>query len=218
MRDFGWRFGAAPLRNGGDAKIRGVESDVRTGRSAGPREERGDAEPAASRWLGGLSALALVLLSGVCSAATLTVHKAERRLVFEDRGERRELRVGLGFAPVGAKEAAGDGKTPEGEYFVTHRNPKSAYFRSLGISYPNERDARRGLAAGRITRRQYRAIGAAERARRLPPQDTPLGGTIFLHGRGAGSDWTLGCIALEDDDMAFLFEHVGPGDRITILP
>ena len=171
-----------------------------------------------------LGAFALVLIASIgpilafASAATLTVHKADRRLIYEDGAVRREFRIGLGFEPVGRKEVEGDGKTPEGEYFVTHRNPNSRYFRSLGISYPNADDARSGLAAGRITRAQHDAIVRATTARRLPPQNTPLGGTIFIHGRGAGSDWTLGCVALEDEDMTFLFEHVRPGDRVRIEP
>lgn len=164
-------------------------------------------------------ALALLLGSALpAAAAVLTVHKSERRLVFEDGAERREFRIGLGFAPVGPKEREGDGRTPEGKYFVTHRNPNSRFFRSLGISYPNEADARAGHAAGRITARQLRMIVAANRARRIPPQETALGGTIFVHGRGAESDWTLGCVALSDEDMTFLFERVRPGDPITIFP
>ena len=46
----------------------------------------------------------------------------------------------LGFAPVGDKAVEGDGRTPEGRYFIDRRNPDSAYYLSLGISYPNDTD------------------------------------------------------------------------------
>ena len=38
------------------------------------------------------------------------------------------------------------------------RNSESKYHRSIGLSYPNEEDAERGLAAGLITKREYRTI------------------------------------------------------------
>ena len=45
----------------------------------------------------------------------------------------------------GIKSRAGDKKTPEGIYFITHHNPNSKYHLSLGISYPNAIDAENGL-------------------------------------------------------------------------
>jgi murein L,D-transpeptidase YafK len=82
--------------------------------------------------------------------------------------------IDLGFAPVGDKQIEGDGKTPEGDYFIDRRNPNSAFHLSLGISYPNEQDIAEAKALGKSP-----------------------GGDIFIHGRpsrfsNAGDDWTWG--------------------------
>ncbi len=67
----------------------------------------------------------------------------------------RTYRVGLGFSPVADKQREGDGATPEGEFYVFVKNDKSAYYLSLGVSYPNVEDAERGLRDGLITKAQY---------------------------------------------------------------
>ena len=46
--------------------------------------------------------------------------------------------IKLGFAPEGHKEIEGDGRTPEGVYWIDRRNPNSRFHLSLGISYPND--------------------------------------------------------------------------------
>lgn len=57
--------------------------------------------------------------------------------------------IGLGGVPVGAKEFEGDLKTPEGVYYISHRNPNSRYHLSLGISYPNDQDRAHAALAGK---------------------------------------------------------------------
>jgi len=98
------------------------------------------------------------------------------------------------------------------------KNPKSSYHLSLGVSYPDAEDAARGLREGLITRGQHDAIVAAHRAGRMPPQNTKLGGLIYIHGRGSSSDWTLGCVALDDADIEELYAAVEPGTPVTIRP
>jgi murein L,D-transpeptidase YafK len=142
----------------------------------------------------------------------IVVSKDERQLRLYS-GEKivRSYRIGLGPCPVGHKLNEGDGRTPEGQYYVCTKNAKSRYYLSLGLSYPNIGDAERGLREGVITRRQYEAIAGAVRAGKTPLWNTPLGGEIFIHGNGAGSDWTLGCIALDNRDMRELYETVEVG-------
>ena len=98
------------------------------------------------------------------------------------------------------------------------KNPKSKFYLSLGLSYPNEQDAARGLKAGVITQSQYEEIAGAIRRRGQPPWKTPLGGEIFIHGHGATGDWTRGCIALDDEPMRALYEVVPAGTPVTIRP
>ena len=94
----------------------------------------------------------------------------------------------------------------------------SAYYLSLGISYPNAEDAERGLRAKLITRDQHAKITSAIKRRIAPPQDTPLGGQIYIHGKGANRDWTWGCVALDDTDIKELFDSVPINTRVTINP
>ncbi len=137
----------------------------------------------------------------------VVVEKGARRLRLYAGGELvRVRRVALGFEPEGDKVRQGDGRTPEGEFFVCMKNERSKFYLSLGLSYPNAEDAERGLAAGLITRAQHRQIVSAVGAGRCPPWNTPLGGEIFIHGGGSSSDWTWGCVALENEDIKELFD------------
>lgn len=149
----------------------------------------------------------------------LVVKKAERKLfVYSANKLVRTYRIGLGLSPVGDKVRSGDHRTPEGDYYIFTRNDKSAFYLSLGISYPNIAHAERGLRDGLITRTQYDAIVRANRAKRTPPQNTRLGGTIYIHGNGASSDWTWGCVALENEDIRELFNSISVGTPVTIEP
>lgn len=156
-------------------------------------------------------------------AATISVDKSDRTLGYYVDGKLAQTPTGpacfpisLGFDPVGTKVVRGDGKTPEGTYRVTHRNPASRFHLSLGLSYPGPADARAGYAAGRIDAATRDRILATTTG--VPPQDTALGGEIFIHGGGTGSDWTLGCIALADEHIDWLFAAAGPGTVVIIAP
>ena len=149
----------------------------------------------------------------------IVVYKAQRKLeLYSERELLRTYKIGLGFSPVSDKQQEGDGATPEGEFYVFVKNNKSAYYLSLGISYPNIEDAERGLRDNLITRNEYDAITDAIKKKKAPPQYTKLGGLIYIHGSGASKDWTLGCVALENDDIKELFDAVTVGTPVTILP
>jgi len=130
----------------------------------------------------------------------------------------RTYRIGLGLSPVGDKVRQGDHRTPEGDFYIFTKNDKSAFYLSLGISYPNTAAAERGLRDRLINKAQYDAIMRALKAKKAPPQNTLLGGDIYIHGRGAGSDWTWGCVALEDEDVRELFNAVTVGTPVRIEP
>lgn len=149
----------------------------------------------------------------------IVVYKAARRLeLYSAEKLLRTYKIGLGFSPVADKKQEGDGATPEGEFYVFVKNNKSAYYLSLGISYPNAEDAGRGLRDGLIDRSQHRAITEAIRKKTAPPQYTKLGGLIYIHGHGSQSDWTWGCVALENEDIRELFDAVTVGTAVTIHP
>jgi murein L,D-transpeptidase YafK len=67
----------------------------------------------------------------------IIVRKSEHILqVFDGKNLVRQYPIGLGFNPKGTKSREGDDATPEGNYYITHKNPKSNYYLSLSISYP----------------------------------------------------------------------------------
>ncbi len=128
------------------------------------------------------------------------VHKADRRLeLWHHDTVLRSFDIQLGN-PNGHKQHEGDRRTPEGDYVIDRRNPRSAFHLSLGISYPNEDDIARAEELG------------------LPP-----GGDIFVHGRGprmrrAQGDWTDGCIAMRDREIEVVYAMVRDGTPISINP
>jgi len=142
------------------------------------------------------------------SKRLLTLYSAEKVV--------RTYRVGLGLSPVEDKIRAGDRRTPEGDFYVCIKNPKSKFYLSLGLSYPNQQHAERGLRAGLITQAQYNQISDAIKTKRQPPQYTRLGGEIFIHGNGSERDWTWGCVALDDKDIRELFDAVPVGTPVRI--
>ena len=149
----------------------------------------------------------------------IVVKKAERRLFLYDGNKLvKTYRIGLGLSPKGDKVRQGDRRTPEGEFYLFTKNDKSAFYLSLGVSYPNATHADRGLRDGLISKSQHDAIMRALKLKRTPPQNTALGGDIYIHGRGASSDWTWGCVALEDNDMRELFDVATVGTPVSILP
>lgn len=149
----------------------------------------------------------------------IVIKKAARKLqVYDGKKLIKTYTVVLGFSTKGDKELEGDGRTPEGEFYVFIKNPESRFHVSLGISYPSKDDAKRGLADGSITKDEYDQIVKAIDAGEMPPQKTKLGGEIYIHGGGTDSDWTDGCVALKNEEISELFNVIPVGTKVTILP
>lgn len=173
-----------------------------------------------------ITAFLLVCVAGVSLSSPtpindphIVVYKRARKLeLYSGKTLQHTYRVGLGFSPVADKKREGDGATPEGDFYVFVKNSKSAYYLSLGISYPNAEDAARGLRDGLITKAQHDTIVDAIKKKKAPPQYTKLGGLIYIHGNGASRDWTWGCVALENKDMKELYDAVSVGTPVTIKP
>ncbi len=158
------------------------------------------------------SVLAILLLVVVAACApskfkTYNGPEVTRVVVFKDVRKMylfhhneilEEYDIGLGFAPTGHKAIEGDGRTPEGTYYIDRRNPNSKFHLSIGISYPNPQDVQVARAAG------------------MSP-----GGDIFIHGesrRGKPRDWTWGCIAVTNKEMEWIYAMVRDGTPIDIYP
>jgi murein L,D-transpeptidase YafK len=165
------------------------------------------------------ASMRIALPDGPLTDPRIEVFKSRRELQLCD-GARviKTYRVALGTNPVPAKQREGDRATPEGRYFICNKNPRSKYHLSLGISYPGPADARRGLAEGLISEAEHEAILAANAAGKVPPWNTRLGGEVFVHGSGSKTDWTLGCVALENADIEELYPLIPVGTPINIRP
>ena len=149
----------------------------------------------------------------------VVVHKSTRNVALCKSGKLvKNMRSGLGSAPSGAKLQLGDGKTPEGVFFVPRVIPDSSYYKALLISYPSAADAARGVASGLITNGQKQQIESASQACVEPPGDTQLGGGIELQGNGGDRDWTAGNIALDDTAVDLIWANIGVGDSVVVLP
>jgi murein L,D-transpeptidase YafK len=171
--------------------------------SAGTAEERNPRDR---------GALALPLVN-----PKIVVSKSKRRLHLYSAGRVvRTYRVALGLSPVEDKVRARDRRTPEGDFYIYIKNAHSQFYLSLGISYPNQQHAERGLRDGLISRAQYDQIVGALKRKRAPLQNTRLGGEIFIHGNGSQGDWTWGCVALDDKDIRELFDVVPVGTPVSI--
>lgn len=143
----------------------------------------------------------------------IVIEKAARRLTVEgDRGETLfACPIALGSSPMCPKEREGDGKTPEGDYFVCLKK-RGKYGPSLGVSYPNVEDALRCGASEEL----IACIRERTAQKQRPPWGTALGGEIYIHGGGTERDWTAGCVALNDGDAEALYALVPLGTEIMI--
>ena len=77
----------------------------------------------------------------------ILIEKEKRRLTLLDVAGKIlfSADIALGSHPQGPKQRAGDGRTPEGAYFVCIKK-MGKYGPSLGVSYPSAADARRAGA------------------------------------------------------------------------
>lgn len=157
--------------------------------------------------LGAVSALALAGCSNSSKFRSyigpevtgIAVNKDSRSMYLLHHDEiLKKYRFDLGFAPVGDKKFKGDGRTPEGTYYIDRRNPNSDFHLSLGISYPNQYDIAEALELGKEP-----------------------GGDIFIHGepnkfKAKRRDWTYGCIAVKNPEIEEIYAMVKTGTVITI--
>lgn len=143
--------------------------------------------------------------------SSIQVYKGDRYLILKHKDKTiRKYPIRLGFTPLGHKVQEGDGKTPEGRYIIDWRNSKSAFYKSLHVSYPNQKD--KAIA---------QSLGVSP------------GGDIMIHGSATTkqvkvlpnlmqyfpkSDWTWGCIAVRNADMDEIWSLVDNGIVIEIHP
>jgi|GEM_PF-1438198 len=158
-------------------------------------------------------------LGPLISPSILVEKSALRLTVFDGDAGVKSYRIAAG-AVLGDKQCEGDRKTPEGDFYICIRKEKgqTSYTRSMGLSYPNLEDAARGRRDGLITAAQYYSIAQAIKNNRKPPWQTKLGGAIMIHGKREKRTGTLGCIALDDDDIVELYNRLPLNTPVRIIP
>lgn len=130
----------------------------------------------------------------------IQVTKSDRRMhLFAGDKVLKSYNFQLGFAPEGHKQFEGDGKTPEGGYRISLKNPDSRFHLSVKIDYPNAND-----------------LAYARKMGKSP------GGDIFIHGTpsffATEPDWTWGCIAVTNAEIEEIYAMVNVGTVIYIYP
>jgi murein L,D-transpeptidase YafK len=113
--------------------------------------------------------------------------------------------VSLGSDPTGHKQREGDGRTPEGQYAVDFKHPRSRFHLALRVSYPSPQDRQAAAARG----------------------EKP-GSDIMIHGLRNGFawlaplhlafDWTDGCVAVSNREIEEIWSRVDVGTTVEIKP
>lgn len=164
--------------------------------------------------------------------AHIVIKKSARTLeLFSGKTLVKTYRVALGPNPNGHKQNQGDGRTPEGQFYICTRNAKdSAFHIFLGLSYPALPDATRGVNQKVITWRDYQIIRQRLASRGAPLWQTRLGGWVGIHGGSEGAfaarkkqerqsnDWTAGCIALNNKEIAEIYSATVMGTPVLVRP
>lgn len=149
-------------------------------------------------------------------SATLTVYEGNQQIEhFEP--------ISLGRGGAAPLRVRGDRKTPTGEFRINRVNMQSRFHIFLGLNYPTPAHVRKSFNAGLIDRDEYEAYHQYMRRYGEPPQDTPLGGDIGIHGLGEGDEdihgrfhWTQGCIAVTNEQIEWLNDNIDIGTRVVI--
>ncbi len=134
----------------------------------------------------------------------IVVNKEKRDIIIYKKGKvLNKFKISLGFAPIGPKVKRGDGKTPEGLYYIEDKIRDSSFFLALKVSYPNPWDIRRALELN------YHP-----------------GGQIMIHGvpnkgydhkyHNSNNDWTEGCVAISNQQMLKIWKKISIGTPILI--
>lgn len=182
-----------------------------------------------SLWIGLAGALLLAAAAAPSPAADLEawvhVDTASGTLRVK-QGERVVARfpdVAVGRGGVSRQRLRGDQRTPLGDFRVVEVIEDSQFHRFFLIDYPDAHRAEAALRAGTIDQATFDAIRDALAAERLPPQNTPLGGRLGIHGLGGGDpgiheafNWTNGCVALTNEQIDRLTPWMRVGTRVVI--
>lgn len=153
----------------------------------------------------------------------VTSERALLELLEGEKVVRRFNGISVGQAGAAEDRVRGDYTTPKGQFQITRIDHDSPFEIFMELNYPTRAHAERALDQGVIDKYTYYRIVFAHKDGVLPPQDTPLGGHIGIHGLGRGdneiheaANWTRGCIALTNEQIDELARYARLGMRVEI--
>ncbi|MGR9085865.1 MAG: L,D-transpeptidase family protein [Gammaproteobacteria bacterium] len=131
--------------------------------------------------------------------------------------------IAIGRGGAGFKSRRGDDVTPFGEYRIGWVGERSSFRKFFGLTYPSPEDAEIAFKKGLIDQATFDRIIRAHRYHQVPPQNTPLGGQIGIHGLGRADmkihksmNWTHGCIAMTNSQIDHLSHWLETGTLVKI--
>ncbi len=131
--------------------------------------------------------------------------------------------IAIGSNGVTRDKRLGDERTPLGNYQVTAIRDSQRFTTFIAINYPTPGQVHRACSQGDVSAADCERLKRADANGRPAPQDTALGGHLGIHGTGAGSleihgsvNWTDGCIALNNEQLAELLQWIAPGTRVSV--
>jgi murein L,D-transpeptidase YafK len=140
----------------------------------------------------------------------IIIDKSDYELsVYEDGEWSVTYPVVFGNDDQGDKMIAGDKKTPEGNFKIIAKRNHKKWCRFMALDYP--------------TKESYDKFNQ-RKANKQIPQAARIGGDVGIHGTWPHDDylidryknWTLGCIALKNDDLVELYDMVPVGTPILV--
>ena len=157
-----------------------------------------------SRWQ--QMATGTITWSRIHRTSAIVINKADRVLTLYRNGQQvLSYPVRLGFHGIREKQYQGDGATPEGRYRISSKDgqKQTQFYRALVLDYPNEDDRRRYHL--------WRKTGQI-------PASRAIGEQIEIHGvENELMAQTLGCVMLDNPQMALLYDRVSKGTPVTIV-
>jgi murein L,D-transpeptidase YafK len=187
------------------------------GHGPGPTPDEPDMTSSGPLWLKGLL---LFLLPWLVAASPPKAPKKKAPVEIRiDKGDHtlevlqgdeviRSWKVAIGPGGAGPKQFEGDATTPVGTYKVIARYD-GMFHKFLHLDYPNAQDRER--------------FARLKREGKVPA-GRGIGHSIGIHAVSdpswndshKESDWTLGCIALDTDEVDDLARLAGTGTRVVI--
>lgn len=143
----------------------------------------------------------------------IVIHKKTKKMYLLS-GDRiyKTYNVAFGFGSLeGNKVRQGDGRTPEGLYFVEAKNAQSKYTKALRVSYPNAFDKEFARKIGVSTGADIMIHGFPSSA----AKERQLRALEVTHPR---LDWTEGCIAVTSAEIEEIFPLIREQTAIEICP